>query len=314
MTRVLAIGVRVDARSAAADHPAKRAICGEWCLIAGSLFSREGARMLDLARSHALAGACLAVGLIGAASAEAAPRVTGVSLDRGAVTGREVKLRVRAVDPKAPVNGLVVTFGRPSGVVGSSACRPPDSRGRAPGRPVHGRGPGHPAGAPDLPRGRGRCQCSPGSTRAAAPAGQHLPAGGRDADPPGRADQAAGRGHAGGQAEPASRRRRSRWRTAGPTLPGLPPLVAASRAVAFAAAATKCKNARDAGGPVAALAPHRSPGAGLPAQRVPAPDGAAAPAREPAADQRRGRPLALDGQASLLLSLRPRAGSTSRRA
>jgi len=74
--------------------------------------------MLNVARSHALAGACLAVGLIGAGTAEAAPRVTGVSLDRSAVTGREVKLRIRAVDPKAPVNGLVVTFGRPSESVG----------------------------------------------------------------------------------------------------------------------------------------------------------------------------------------------------
>ena len=75
-------------------------------------------------------GAAL-IGLVAATSAQAEPRVEGVALDRSAVIGREVKLRFRAVDPRAPVSGLVVSYGADS--FASSACRPPDSRGRAPG-------------------------------------------------------------------------------------------------------------------------------------------------------------------------------------
>ena len=196
--------------------------------------------MLSVARSHALAGACLAVGLIGAGTAEAAPRVTGVSLDRSAVTGREVKLRIRAVDPKTPVNGLVVTFGRPSESVGSSACRSTDSRGRAPGRPFT-------AGTPVTLQER-RTFRRPGSVPVVA----RVNSGGCSAgesifqpvtvEPTRRGEPAkpliVGTPVTKPELIPGA------FVPGAPTLPGLPPLLAASRAAAFTAAATRCRNTR----------------------------------------------------------------------
>lgn len=202
--------------------------------------------MLDLSRRHALAGACLFVGLAGATSAEAAPHVTGVSLDRGAVTGREVKLRVRAVDPQAPVSGLIVTFGRPSETIGSSACRPPDSRGRAPGRP-------YTAGAPvTLQEHRTFRGTRPVRVLARVNSGGCSTGGGSIFQPvvvtPTRPGQPTKPLAVGAPAEDPSLLPKTfvpgGITPPGVTPPGLPPLVAASRAVAFAAAATKCKNAR----------------------------------------------------------------------
>ncbi len=201
--------------------------------------------MLDLSGRHALAGACLVLGLTGAGSAEAAPRVTGVTLDRGAVVGREVSLRVRAVDPTAPVNGLIVSFGRPSETVGSSGCRPPDSRGRVPGRP-------YAAGVPVQLQERRTFRrtrpvqvlaqvnsggCSEGQSVfqpvIVTPTRRGRPtkplAVGRPVHKPSLLPK---KFVPGGVTPP------------GVVPPGLSQLAAASRAVAFAAAATKCKNAR----------------------------------------------------------------------
>lgn len=91
--------------------------------------------MLYPVRGRFLAGVLGAVlfSFVSATAAQAAPRVEGVALDRSAVLGREVKLRFRAVDPRAPVSGLIVSYGAET--FASSACRPRDSRGRAPGGP-----------------------------------------------------------------------------------------------------------------------------------------------------------------------------------
>ncbi len=77
-------------------------------------------------------GVCLALGLT-ASPAHAAPRVIATTLERPAVTGVETALRVRAVDPNAPVSGMTVAFGPE--VFGLSACMPPGSDGRSPGGP-----------------------------------------------------------------------------------------------------------------------------------------------------------------------------------
>lgn len=75
-------------------------------------------------------GVCLALAP-NAPPGHAAPRVIAVGLDPPAVVGAETGLRVRAVDPQAPVSGMTVAFG--SQVFALSACRPADSQGRLPG-------------------------------------------------------------------------------------------------------------------------------------------------------------------------------------
>jgi uncharacterized protein YkwD len=73
-----------------------------------------------------------------AASAET-PDVLSVGLDRPAVVGRSVDVRVTAVDPRQPVSGMVVSFGRRGNAFGLSACqtgsgrrpRPPFAPGSA---------------------------------------------------------------------------------------------------------------------------------------------------------------------------------------
>jgi len=55
-----------------------------------------------------------------------------VKLGRPAVIGREATIVTDAVDPKAPVNGVVVRFGSRGSVFGISACRLPGSSGRLP--------------------------------------------------------------------------------------------------------------------------------------------------------------------------------------
>ena len=75
--------------------------------------------------------------LIAAAPASATPKVVAADFDRPTVTGTEVNLRIRAVDPGAPVNGMIVRFGRE--LFALSACRPAGSDRRAPGGPfAHG--------------------------------------------------------------------------------------------------------------------------------------------------------------------------------
>lgn len=190
-------------------------------------------------RGSAFAGACVAVGLVAAGSAQAAPRVTGVALDRSAVTGREVKLRVRAVDPQAPVSGLSVTFGRPSDSVGSSACQPRDSRGRAPGRPFA-------AGAPVTLQVRRTFKRSGPVPLLARVDSGGCDKGGSVFQPvmvtPTRPGERPKPLVVGPQTSTPSLLPKA-FVPGGTVPPGLPPLVAASRAVAFAGVATKCKNA-----------------------------------------------------------------------
>jgi uncharacterized protein YkwD len=68
------------------------------------------------------------------AQVEPTLRILDVRLGKPAVVGRDTSLIVDAVDSRAAVNGMVVSFGRGS-VFGISACRPPDSSGRLPAAP-----------------------------------------------------------------------------------------------------------------------------------------------------------------------------------
>jgi uncharacterized protein YkwD len=68
------------------------------------------------------------------AVARAEPQVLRMTLSKPPVVGRSLELLVRAVDPEAAVSGSVATFGDGHSF-GTSACRPPDSQGRAPGGP-----------------------------------------------------------------------------------------------------------------------------------------------------------------------------------
>jgi hypothetical protein len=82
-----------------------------------------------------LALGALVLMLIAAPTTEATPRPLSVGLDRPAVAGRSLEVRVRGADPAAPVTGLVASFGRGEAAWGSSACIPPDWRGRRAGGP-----------------------------------------------------------------------------------------------------------------------------------------------------------------------------------
>jgi len=61
-----------------------------------------------------------------------APQTMNVWLSKPSVIGRETSIVVEAMDPRAPVSGMSVKFGRRRDVFGTSACRPPDSRGNVP--------------------------------------------------------------------------------------------------------------------------------------------------------------------------------------
>ena len=50
-----------------------------------------------------------------------------VRLSKPAVVGRQTSIVVEAVDPMAPVSGMVLQFGRKRDVFGTSACGPPDA-------------------------------------------------------------------------------------------------------------------------------------------------------------------------------------------
>ena len=80
-----------------------------------------------------LGGGLVAVLLV-AAPAAADPQVTSLTLTDPAIVGQPNNLRVRAVDPEAPVSGVVASFGR-EGSFGTSACFAPDAQGRLPGPP-----------------------------------------------------------------------------------------------------------------------------------------------------------------------------------
>lgn len=90
-----------------------------------------------------LALGALGLMLVAAPTTEAAPRPLSVGLDRPAVSGRSVEVRMRGADPASPMTGLVATFGRRQSAWGSSACIPPDSRGHRAGGPFK-------AGAPSV--------------------------------------------------------------------------------------------------------------------------------------------------------------------
>lgn len=80
-----------------------------------------------------IAATLVAVGIVlaTAGQTQAAPLIDSTILKGDAVTGRTVELRVRASDPKAPVSGMVVGFGRGESGYGLSNCLPPDYRGRS---------------------------------------------------------------------------------------------------------------------------------------------------------------------------------------
>ena len=77
--------------------------------------------------------ALLIAALTSAATAAAAPSVTGVHFFRPAVTGRLSQLDISATDPNASIGGVSIAFGRSDGTFALSACRPVNSRGRRPG-------------------------------------------------------------------------------------------------------------------------------------------------------------------------------------
>jgi hypothetical protein len=84
----------------------------------------------------ALAAAPLALLLMPAgARAQAGPTFERLGLSGPAVVGKDVDLKVDAIDNTAPVSGLVVNFGGKGEQFGISACRPPDSTGALPGGP-----------------------------------------------------------------------------------------------------------------------------------------------------------------------------------
>jgi len=85
-------------------------------------------------RTGATVVAAAGLFLMTADGARAVPSISDAVLTAPAVVGQEAALAVRAVDPAAPVNGFAFTFENGDRYAGS-ACRPQDSRGRAPGRP-----------------------------------------------------------------------------------------------------------------------------------------------------------------------------------
>jgi uncharacterized protein YkwD len=83
-----------------------------------------------------LAAAPVALLLVPAgARAQAGPTIELLGLSGPAVVGKDVDLKVEAIDKTAPVSGLVVNFGGKGETFGISACRPPDSTGALPGGP-----------------------------------------------------------------------------------------------------------------------------------------------------------------------------------
>lgn len=80
--------------------------------------------------------------------AGAVPSITDAVLKSPAIVGQEAALEVRAVDPAAPVNGFAFVFDN-GDLYAGSACRPADSRGRAPGKPFRA---GDPVSATARPR------------------------------------------------------------------------------------------------------------------------------------------------------------------
>lgn len=69
------------------------------------------------------------LGLWAVPCAQASPRILSVDFDRGAVTGQDLELRVRASDPAAPVGGLIAGFGSGQGGFGLSSCAIDSSAG-----------------------------------------------------------------------------------------------------------------------------------------------------------------------------------------
>src|SRR4051812_50188719 len=64
-----------------------------------------------------------------------------MTLSKPPIVGRSLDMRVRAVDPDAAVTGSVTTFGDGRSF-GTSACRPVDAAGHAPGGPFAAGTPG----------------------------------------------------------------------------------------------------------------------------------------------------------------------------
>jgi uncharacterized protein YkwD len=83
--------------------------------------------------AHWLAAGGLALLLAAPASASAQPVIEKLRLSGPAKVGKDVDLQAVASDTKAPVSGIVVSFGSRQEEFGISACQPPDSTGALPG-------------------------------------------------------------------------------------------------------------------------------------------------------------------------------------
>jgi uncharacterized protein YkwD len=106
--------------------------------VSGRLLARSGAVTLiddTVTRPRCATGTGTGTGTgpgtPGADPAPGAPPALQVRLSKPAVIGRDTSIVVEATDARAPVSGMSVQFGNRR-VVGSSACRPPDSRGDTP--------------------------------------------------------------------------------------------------------------------------------------------------------------------------------------
>ncbi|MGZ5322132.1 MAG: ice-binding family protein [Solirubrobacterales bacterium] len=94
--------------------------------VNGSLLARNGA--VTLINDAVTRSRCAA----GTAVTSPPPQVLDVRLSKPAVIGRDTWIVVDAINPRAPVSGISVQFGRSRDVFGSSACQPLDSQGNVP--------------------------------------------------------------------------------------------------------------------------------------------------------------------------------------
>ena len=103
--------------------------------VNGRLLARTGAVTLihdTVTRSRCAAGTGPGSGTGPGPGTGPAPQVLDVRLSKPAVIGRDTSIVIETIDTRAPVSGMSVQFGRSRDVFGTSACRPPDSRGNVP--------------------------------------------------------------------------------------------------------------------------------------------------------------------------------------
>jgi hypothetical protein len=105
--------------------------------VSGRLLARNGAVTLindTVTRSRCAAGTGPGPGTNPGPRPGTSPalQVLDVRLSKPAVIGRDTSIVVDTIDTGAPVSGMSVQFGRRRDVIGTSACRPPDSQGNVP--------------------------------------------------------------------------------------------------------------------------------------------------------------------------------------